>query len=125
MTPTNDIEKLDAAIAKLEAKLQAYRALREVLTNTEAADEVRSFFAGSERAVNGTANRGREPKVLLKLQTFFENRGNEWATIGEMAAGTKMMPSSVRQALYKGHADKFDRDAQIGGGRVGRYRLKK
>lgn len=116
------------AIASLEARVAKLKALDEVLADEEIAKALQDAL-GVNGAVTGRVTRKKTGKkaratVYDKIVKYFQDRNNAWATLRQMVADTKISIGSLRNELYKQRREKFERDAQKGGGRETKFRLK-
>lgn len=105
------VDKLDKAIAEVEAKLAKLRAVRDALDDPDVA----AVFAGQ----NGSKRTGT---LFERIADFFAERGNEWATIDQIRKAVGNPLNSVRQLLYKGKPDAFERQRHDGGATLFRLR---
>lgn len=62
--------------------------------------------------------------VYERLVFYFQNAGNEWATVKELVDAIGRSKASIRQAIYKHHVDKFERISKRGFGQESQFRLK-
>ena len=130
--------KIEAEIARLQAKLDKLKAALELVED----DDLGDLFSGCETSgkstlkpivirrtpasgISKSRKRQRKGAVSSKIQGFFKENGNKWATLKEIMEALELKRDSVRQVLYKTKPELFDRDSQLGGGRESRFRLKK
>ena len=105
--------RLDGRIADLDQRLKGLRALRAAMDDDAIAEEMAAVFASANgRKKPETASQSKNFKTI---ETFFRSHNNTWATVLEITAGTKLSKNSVRQILYIGNPDAFDREGHRGG----------
>ena len=119
-------EDLSEQILALESKLDKLRLLRD--SHAELGQES-SDIAPRELVIKPLVplpTKKRRPGkegLMDSLSRFFSENANEWATMKQIAAGTDRKVASVRQAIYKTHAGKFERISRKGFGAESTFRL--
>jgi hypothetical protein len=106
--------KLDTRISELERRLERLRALRAALEDDQIVSDLAEVFASN----------GREGGNIEIVRQFFRERDNAKATLVEMVEATSVSKHSLRQLVYKTHADQFERESHRGGGRQSYFWLK-
>ena len=112
-------QELDRTITSLEQRLERLRALRAAMDDDEIVAEMTKAFA-----VNGSAQSvQRSGGNMTKIRQFFENRGNQWATIAQIVDAIGISKHSLRQLLYRSNKEEFERESHRGGGQESLFRL--
>lgn len=116
------ITNLDNQIAILEYQLERLRTLRWALEDsgtfqrltlaqTYTWEEICQQY--QERGADTEIRPSSAPRKPTRFDTiarFFQQRENQWATAAQIADGTKIRASIVRDVLYKSHKEKFERE---------------
>ena len=110
-------DRLDSKILALKKKLEQLRILRAALDDTELAAEMEEVFSGQEAMESAPAESDKPLSAnMRKVVTFFQERANKPADLFEIQRHTKISRNSLRQLVYKSHADAFGREGRRGGG---------
>lgn len=117
------LARLDARIAALKDRLRKLSALRETLTDETLSAEFEQLFSMNASQVH--VERGGSA-VYNAIADFFEENGNNWATIKEIVAGVSgpYAKESIRQILYRARPNSFERLRKSGPTRETKFRLR-
>ncbi|OAB59418.1 hypothetical protein AY599_00365 [Leptolyngbya valderiana BDU 20041] len=82
---------------------------------------------GSPRSTQAAGQQIRtEKRVTLweQVSKFFEENGNEWATVPEIAEATGNKSNSVAHQFYKSHKDEVVKRDHPAGGKMKQFKLR-
>ncbi|QDU31795.1 hypothetical protein ETAA8_69550 [Anatilimnocola aggregata] len=129
------LEKLDAEIEKVAARLETLKQLRDTLRNPDALEALtwlfnpaEAAFAADQDRIPGTITtpqkqkRRRRSGLLEQIKALILDGGNEWASVQEIAAKADLPQITVRDVIYKRASDQFEK--KTGPGRSVAFRVK-
>ena len=97
---------------------------RAALLHLRTLAEVTDIFASENGAKRSPAPQRSEGRNMVILRKYFQARDNRKATLAQMVEGTSVSKHSLRQIVYRTHADQFEREGHRGGGRESFFWLK-